>query len=195
MIYPCTGIILAGGQNKRFNGRKKALIEINGKKILDHIFYSFSNLFEEIIIISNDTLDFLDWNVRIISDINSSKCSLAGIYTGLYFAKTPYVFVAACDLPFLKKELVKKILDNIESNKDVIIPRTKAGLEPLCAVYSKKCLNRIKSNLDKNIYTIRAFFKKKRTKEISEEILREVDPNLKSFLNINTPDDLLNYKL
>jgi len=194
MTYSCTGVILAGGQNKRFNGKKKAFIEIDGKTILEHIVCSFSNLFKEIIIVSNDIPDFLPWNVRIVSDIYPSKCSLAGIHTGLYFAKTPYIFVSACDVPFLKTNLIKQILNQIEPGKDIIIPSTKPGLEPLCAVYSKNCINRIEFNLNKQKYAIRAFFNKKKVKEIPEEVLRKIDPDLRSFFNINTLEDLIKAK-
>jgi molybdopterin-guanine dinucleotide biosynthesis protein A len=103
---------------------------------------------------------------------------------------TPYAFFAACDIPFLKKGLVQTILHHIEPGADIVIPKTSKGLEPLCAVYSKKCLQPIEQQLVKRELKIRKVFQKVNVKKLSETILRENDPDLVSFYNINTHDDL-----
>ncbi|MBU1163069.1 MAG: molybdenum cofactor guanylyltransferase, partial [Proteobacteria bacterium] len=116
--------------------------------------------------------------------------SLTGIHTGLFFTNNFYTFITACDIPFLKKELVETILENIEAGVDVIIPETSNGMEPLCAVYSKRCLKPVENNLIHKELKIKQFFKKVRVKKLPENVLRERDPDLISFFNINTPDDL-----
>ena len=92
-------------------------------------------------------------------------------------------------MPFLKKEVVKTIIGSIEPGMDVIIPETSAGLEPLCAVYSKNCLKSAEHNLRQQQLQIQQFFKKVRVKKIQESELRQKDPRLISFFNINTPAD------
>jgi molybdopterin-guanine dinucleotide biosynthesis protein A len=103
---------------------------------------------------------------------------------------TPYAFFVACDIPFLKKDLVETILDNIEPRIDIVIPDTSKGFEPLCSVYSKKCLNPVEQQLVKQQLKIRQVFQKVRVKKLPETILRQNDPDLISFYNINTHDDL-----
>jgi molybdopterin-guanine dinucleotide biosynthesis protein A len=185
-----TGVILAGGQNTRFSGTNKALIRVGEKSILDRIYAVFSDLFKEIILVTNDPIQYLEWDLNIVTDLFPIRSSLTGIHAGLFYITTPYAFFAACDIPFLKKGLVQTMLDRIEPGVDIVIPETSKGFEPLCAVYSKKCLQIIERQLVKRELKIRKIFQKVRVKKVSETILRENDPDLVSFCNINTYGDL-----
>ncbi|PQP32980.1 molybdenum cofactor guanylyltransferase [Desulfobacteraceae bacterium SEEP-SAG10] len=191
MRSPVTGVILAGGQNTRFSGTNKALIRVGGKCILDRIYDVFSDLFEDIILVTNDPIQYLEWNLNIVTDLFPVRSSLTGIHTGLFYMTTPYAFFAACDIPFLKKGLVETILNHIEPGVDIVIPETSKGFEPLCAIYSKKCLKPIEQQLVKQELKIRQVFQKVRVKKLPENILRQNDPDLISFYNINTHDDLI----
>jgi molybdopterin-guanine dinucleotide biosynthesis protein A len=182
---------LAGGQNTRFSGTNKALIRVDGKCILDRIYGVFSDLFEEIILVTNDPIQYLEWNFNIVTDLFPVRCSLTGIHAGLFYMTTPYAFFAACDIPFLKKGLVETILNHIEPGVDIVIPETSKGFEPLCSIYSKKCLKPIEQQLVKQELKIRQVFQKVRVKKLPETILRQNDPDLVSFYNINTHDDLV----
>ncbi len=194
MKTPCTGVILAGGQNTRFSGTNKAFIRFGGKRILDRIYGVFEELFEEIILVTNDPLQYLEWNFNIVTDLFPCRSSLTGIHAGLFFTTTSHAFCAASDIPFLKKELVETILDSIEPDIDIVIPATSKGLEPLCSVYSKKCLKPIEQQLIKQDLKIQKIFEKVRVKKLPENILRQNDPDLLSFYNINSPDDLARAK-
>jgi molybdopterin-guanine dinucleotide biosynthesis protein A len=185
---------LAGGQNSRFFGTNKALVQVGGKQILDHILDVFKDLFDEIILVTNDPSQYLQWDFNIVSDIFPIRSSLTGIHTGLFYTSAPYAFFAACDIPFLKKELVETLVDAIEPNVDIVIPETSKGFEPLCAVYSKRCFKPLDAQLAENEFKIQHVFQKVRVKRISEDILRKSDPDLRSFYNINTPDDLAEAK-
>ena len=190
MTPPCTGVILAGGENRRFSGKNKAFVQVAGKRILDHIYGVFSDLFEEIILVTNDPLQYLEWDFNIVTDLFPVRSSMTGIHAGLFYAKNRYAFVTASDTPFIKKEVVETILNNIEPRVDVVVPETPEGLEPLCALYSQECLKPIKQQLEKEKFKIDHFFQKVRIKKIPEKMLREKDPDLVSFININTPADL-----
>ena len=189
MTNPCTGVILAGGRNTRFNGKDKAFIHVGRRQVLDRILDIFSDLFDDIILVTNAPVKYLAWDVMLVTDLYPFRSSLTGIHAGLFFTANPYVFIAACDMPFLKKDVVKTIIGSIEPGMDVIIPETSAGLEPLCAVYSKNCLKSAEHNLRQQQLQIQQFFKKVRVKKIHESELRQKDPHLISFFNINTPAD------
>jgi len=190
MKYPCSGVILAGGMNTRFSGTNKAFVRIRGTRILDRIYDLFKDLFEEIILVTNDPLQYLEWDMTIFTDIFPVRSSLTGIHAGLFCSTLPYSFFTACDTPFLKKELVEALLERIEPRFDVIIPETSAGLEPLCAVYSKQCLNAVEHRLARQEFKIREFFRTVRVNKIPENFLREKDPDLISFFNVNTAEEL-----
>lgn len=190
MKSPCSGAILAGGLSTRFCGRDKALVSIGHKRILDRIYDVFIPLFDEIFLITNNPVPYLEWDLNVVSDIYPVRSSLTGIHAGLFYASNPHVFFAACDTPFLKKEVIEAIIDRIDPGFDAIIPQTSAGLEPLCAVYAKRCLDTIERHILQEKLKIEWVFKPNRIRKLSEKILRERDPELVSFLNINTPEDL-----
>ncbi|HUV50545.1 MAG TPA: molybdenum cofactor guanylyltransferase [Anaerolineae bacterium] len=190
MKYPCSGVILAGGLSTRFSGQNKAFISIGGKRILDHIYEVFNKLFAEIILVTNDPVQYLEWDLNIGTDLFSIRSSLTGIHAGLFYSTNPYSFFIACDTPFLKTEMAEAIVNSIESDVDIVLPETSEGIQPLCAVYSKQCLKHIEAQLSKKELKIRQFFKKVRVKKLPENLLRENDPDLLSFFNVNTPDDL-----
>jgi len=190
MTFPCTGVILSGGLNSRFDGKNKAFMKVGGRRIIDRLLDIFSDLFAEIIIVTNQPRHFLQWDLTIVTDIFSVRSSLTGIHTGLFYMKNPYGFFSACDTPFLKKELVEILIEQIEQKIDIIMPETAAGFEPLCAIYSKRCLKPAEDHLRANKVKIQWALRSSRIKHIPENQLRTVDPELRSFLNINSPQDL-----
>jgi molybdenum cofactor guanylyltransferase len=185
--HKCSGVILAGGESKRFFGRTKALIRIGGKRAIDRIYSVFEEVFDDILIITNTPAYFEHLGGRKKKDLFPVRSSLTGIHAGLYYAKHPHVFVSGCDAPFLKKDIINVITGDIQSGMDAIVPRTTNGLEPLCAVYSKRCLHTIESHLLAHRFRIRLVLNKHTVGIVPENRLRKIDSNLLSFFNMNTP--------
>ena len=185
----CTGVILAGGLNKRFSGKNKAFIHFGNRRVIDNIYDVFRSVFDEIILVTNQPLSYLEWNVNIVTDIYPVRSSLTGIQAGLFYARTPFIFVTACDTPFLKKEMVEMIVSHIDPGTAVVIPETEKGTEQLCAAYSKTCLSMMERQIKEKKFQIKKIFEKIRVKKIPENRLRQADPELVSFFNINTEAD------
>ena len=185
-----TGIILAGGLNSRFDGEDKSQLKIGGQRILDRLSGIFREYFDDIIIVTNDPPRYLDLDVKIVTDLLPLRSSLTGLYTGLFYARHPYSFMTACDTPFLKREMIDIILKNIDPDTDIVMPQTSMGMEPLCAVYSKNCLKPAELHLKQDKLKIQLALSRCRMKKLPESVLREVDPELVSFFNVNCPEDL-----
>jgi molybdopterin-guanine dinucleotide biosynthesis protein A len=116
---------------------------------------------------------------------------LVGLYSGLKASASRYNLVVGCDMPFLKLELLQYMRDKIDSN-DIIIPRyAKSYIEPLCAIYSKDCLEIMKRNIEAGILSIRRVFPYLKVKYIEEKEIKRVDPKLNSFFNINFKEDFI----
>jgi molybdenum cofactor guanylyltransferase len=186
----CTGVILSGGLAARYDGTEKALLRVGGARILDRIYEIYRELFDEIILVTNSPEKFLEWDLLIVSDLFPIRSSLTGIHAGLFYMTNPFAFISACDTPFLKKEMVETVIGKIEPHIDIVMPETSAGFEPLCAAYSKRCLDSAQHHLEQEKLKIIKTFRKSRIKTISEKVLCEIDPDLRSFFNINTPADL-----
>lgn len=185
-----SGVILAGGQNSRFDGRNKSLISFGEIRIFDHIYETFKSLFDHIIIVTNEPESYLEWDATIVSDLFDIRCSLTGLHAGLFYTRTPFAFFSACDTPFLRPDLIKLLITSTTSKDDIVLPKTAAGFEPLCAVYSRRCLAAIENRLRQKKLAIRGIYRKLKVKTVTEKRLRAVDPDLDSFFNVNTPEDL-----
>ena len=189
MKQGCTGVILAGGRNSRLPGEKKGFRKIGGQMIIDRIYQVLKSVVDEVIIVTNDPVDFSKWDAMIVSDIDPSRCALAGVHAGIYYASYDKIFISACDTPFIRKDIIEYILSFADNKHDVIIPETEGGLEALLSVYSKRCLPMIEKNLKAGVYMIKKFYSKKKVKKVPLEKLRELDPLMESFFNVNTPED------
>jgi molybdopterin-guanine dinucleotide biosynthesis protein A len=171
-------------------GENKAFIKIDGVPIINRIDAILKELFEEVIIVTNERELFEKLDSKIYTDILPNKGALGGLYTGIYFSHFNYSFCVACDMPFINKGLVQFIVKNI-GDEDVIVPRTKEGLQPLHALYSKNCLNPIKRIIEQGKYKIMDFYDMVKVRMIEEEDFISLDPSKASFINVNTPEELI----
>lgn len=189
MKYPCAGIILAGGQNRRMEGRNKAFLPVGGRAIIDRQFRLLEELFEEVVLVSNHPLEFASWDCLIVSDILPVRGSLIGVHAGLFYARSDRAFVVACDMPFLQADLIRLLIEESGPQWDVVVPVTTEGYQPLFALYTKRCLKIIEGQVQEGAMKISRFYSRVKVKKIPEPRLREVDPDLISFFNINTDED------
>ncbi|MEA2021403.1 MAG: molybdenum cofactor guanylyltransferase [Candidatus Caldatribacteriota bacterium] len=185
-----TAIVLAGGKSSRIGVNKnKAMLKLNGKYLLDIIISKLKYITEDIIIVGPP--EKYPSYKKVTSDLFPQKNPLIGIYSGLKASSSCYNLVVGCDMPFLKVELLRYMIDKIDSN-NVVIPRYgDKYIEPLCAIYSKDCLRVIKKNIESKIFPVRKILPYIRVKFIEEEEIKKIDPQLDSFFNVNFIKDLV----
>lgn len=183
----CSGVILAGGLNSRMGGRNKAFLKVGGRDILDRTLDTLGPLFGDILLVTREPGLYRGWPVRVVTDVYDVRSSLTGIHAGLVHAAAEYAFMVACDAPFLQPALVRLLLGEIEPSVDVIVPVRDGHYEPLCAIYSKRCIPFIERQLDRQNFRIFDFFDDIQLKIVADEKLRQVDAGMRSFFNVNTP--------
>ncbi len=183
-----TGIVLAGGKSQRM-GEGKASLKIGGKQVIELILEKLRVAFDDVLIVGNSNFIYPLSQVGVLADAILGKGPLGGIYTGLLNSKSEYNFFCACDMPFLNIDLLKFIISEIDAS-DAVIPMVRGFVEPLHAIYSKRCLPAIKNCLENGDLKIKNFFPEVKCKYIPEIEIRKYDPSLHSFLNLNTPATL-----
>jgi molybdopterin-guanine dinucleotide biosynthesis protein A len=183
-----TGIVLSGGRSIRM-GENKAFIQIEGAPIIKRIHDLFKELFQEVIIVTNQRDLFSNFDSKIYSDLIPNKGALGGLYTGIFFSSFRHSFCVACDMPFIKRSLVQYLIENMK-DEDVIVPRTKDGLQPLHAIYSKDCLDPIRMMIGEGKQKIIDIYHLVRVKIVEEKDFLSLDPGRESFINVNTPEEL-----
>lgn len=191
-ISPITIIILAGGKSSRIGLNKdKGKMKLLGVNLIDKV---VSNILSTGLFLEKDILligpkkRFPNYK-RVIEDIYPQKGPLGGIFTGLYNSKTFYNLVIGYDMPFIEPKLIRYMVEYID-NYDAVIPTHGQGLyEPLCAIYSKNCLEIMEHNIKNGKLSVRCIFPFLNIRLINEEEIKNYDPNLQSFFNINFKSD------
>lgn len=183
-----TGIILSGGKSKRM-GTNKAFLSVEGERLIDRTVRLFKDIFQEVIVVTNSPLDYLDQDCTIATDIIKGKGALGGIYAGLFFALHEQAFVSACDMPFLNKSFIEYMIEH-HGPYDIVVPQHSDGLQPLHAIYSRRCLPVIKKVVEQDHLKITGFYKGFKIKIIPETEINQFDPERKMFFNMNTRKDL-----
>ncbi len=186
-IIGVTGVILAGGESRRM-GSDKSLLPLAGARFIDQVYRRMASLFDEVIIVTNSPDLYKEIPCRKVPDIYYAQGSLAGLHSGLAHARCEKIFVAACDMPFISPVVVREICAHADEG-DVVIPYSSNGHEPLHALYSKSCLPAMEEILDAGLKRIMYFFDKVERVDLPASVIRRLDPEEKSFQNINTPED------
>ena len=186
-----TSIILAGGKSSRL-GRNKAVQVIEGKSLIQRVVDRLASLSTEIIIATahGEAIPCSSAvRIKTVADIYPEKGPLGGIHSGLTASFSPRAIVVSCDTPFLSVDLLE-YMTQICPVFDIVVPRIKDKLEPLCAVYSRNCLAPIQELLEQDERQIRKLFSMVKVKYVEEDEINRFDPEHLSFFNINSQDDL-----
>jgi molybdopterin-guanine dinucleotide biosynthesis protein A len=183
-----TGVILAGGKSLRY-GRNKALVEVDGMRLIERVISVIQPLFESLIIITNTPGEYDYLQLPMHEDAIKGLGPLGGVYTGLEIISSESGFFVACDMPFLQNDLIRHMVE-IKGDFDAVIPKVDWKIEPLHAIYTKNCLPAIKKLIDAQGYQIIKFFDDIRVRYVNEQEIRSFDSELRSFLNVNSPEEL-----
>jgi molybdopterin-guanine dinucleotide biosynthesis protein A len=184
-----TPIVLAGGAGTRLGGVNKALLEIGGRRVVDRLLDALRPLGAEVVLVNNDGSLAGIPGTRVVPDAEPGAGALMGLYSGLRTISTPLATATACDMPFVLTALLRGLLALAEGY-DAVVPVVGEQPEPLHAVYRTTCLPAIEVALAERRKRMIAFFDAVRVRYVAEDALRGWDPTLRSFLNINRPDDL-----
>ena len=181
-------VVLAGGQGTRFGGDKTAA-RFQEETLLERAIRRSTGLSTDLIVAGRSLPVSGVANARTVSDLAPYRGVLAGIAAGLAACRHPWALVLASDMPFVNHALIT-YLASLRPGYDVVVPRLPVGLEPLHAFYSVRCLTAVGSALAAGRRRVTSFFDAVRVRYAEEaEILRH-DPEKRSFININTTEDL-----
>jgi molybdopterin-guanine dinucleotide biosynthesis protein A len=185
-------IILAGGKSTRF-GHDKVLERIGNTSLLEQVISHLDPVCKDIIIVTAKGRTFAQLanrpKINIVSDILPEHGSLGGIYTGLVKSKTFHNLVVAADMPFLNESLLRYMVQ-VADGYDCVLPRVNDRYEPLHAIYSRDCIDPIKTILDQGEKSILELYNYVKVRFVETEEIDRYDPKHTSFFNINTKEDM-----
>lgn len=183
-----SGVILAGGKSLRM-GTRKALQRLGGQCVIEHVITRIAGLVDELYLVVDDVDSFACLGFPMVADVEPDKGPLVGLYTGIISSQMPWVLAIACDTPFVKPRLIETILAR---PRDTLIIATEinAQLQPLPALYSAQCGEVARVLLALGRRALRDLLAAVEVSRIPEAEVRQIDPELHSFFDLDTPDDL-----
>jgi len=179
MKFDAVAVIVAGGKSTRMQ-KDKALLPFGELSSLAQFQYArLSQLFSEVYLSSKSNK--FDFEVRVIEDkyeVSSPLVALISIFETLTFDE---VFVLSVDAPFVDKSVMIKLYEEAELCSDIIVVKSKNGLEPLCAIYRRTFLKKAKIALSNNRHKLHALF--------DELTVQSVEVEEDVFMNLNYPHE------
>jgi molybdenum cofactor guanylyltransferase len=182
-----TGIVLAGGENRRM-GVDKAFLPVAGMPMIEHVLRALRKSVERIIIVTNSPGAYASYDAVVITDACDKRGPLTGIYSGLLHSRDEYNVVVACDMPFLNSRLLS-YMTGLAGQYDAVLPKIGDFIEPLHAVYRRGLLQVIEDHIKRDQRKIRGILTGLRVRHVTEKEIDRFDPLRRSFINLNTPEE------
>lgn len=184
-------LILAGGENKRLP-MVKGFLEIDGKRIIESNIDLLKQIFDRVIISTNKPEQYFYLGLPLVGDTMMERGPMTGILSTLSMPEISEIFVTAYDMPFISGELIRSIIDQWNKKWDAVIPVFDKRPQPLLGIYSKTIVQSMENSIKNGTRSLRKFLEGIHVLYINEEDVRKIDREGKSFVNINTPEDVEN---
>ena len=167
-------------------GREKAFLDLEGRPLIAHVAERLGSVADELIIAADDQARFQPFAGRVVPDIFPCLGTLGGIHAGLSAARYDLALVVGCDMPFIDPDVLIWFADAAAAH-DVVVLRRPEGIEPLHAAYRRSCLPAIEAAIRSGQRRAVSFHAQVRVRYVDPVELLEIDPDLSSFRNLNTP--------
>jgi molybdopterin-guanine dinucleotide biosynthesis protein A len=181
-----SAVILAGGKSSRM-GFDKQFLQFRNRSLLRFHGRTLSELFDQIIVVTNSPQLYQGTNFTLVSDEVRDKGPLAGLHVGLKAARSHYVYLLACDMPYLNLDYVRFMQQRLQAARaDICVTQQGDYLEPFNAFYSRQLVPDIETYLSRGRQSLFRFIRSHDTLYISEQEARGFSPDWGMFLNLNT---------
>ena len=194
MIEDCTALILAGGESRRM-GRDKAALVLDGKTLLEHVTMTMQSVFPKVIVSVKELRKEVE--VPQVCDEKDAGGPMAGMISAMSQADTPWVFAVACDMPFVVRGMVEQLatfrfdskVGNSQLDIQAVVPMIGGYPQPLAAFYAMNTLVALRESAASDDKSFRGALDKLKVRYVGEAELRVSDPQLRSFFDLDTPQD------
>lgn len=169
-------------------GTPKAWLEFDGRPLLEHLVDRMLAEFPEVLVVGAPGQQLPETAARVVHDEHPGEGPVAGLVVGLREISQPLAFVASCDAPFLNPELARTLVAGCDDH-DVVVPQWQGRLHPLQAVYRPSVQPLLAQQLAQGRRRLMDLFEQVRTRVVTESEIRGIDPEGRSFHNMNTPEE------
>ena len=187
MIEGCTAIVMAGGDSQRM-GRDKANVTLGEKTLLQSVIATMQQIFPKVIVSVRQPRAGID--LPQVCDEQPDGGPLAGLVASLGQITTPWAFMVACDMPFVVPEVVELLAGYRLQHHQAVVPVVHGHPQPLAAFYAASCLAPLRASLAAQQKGLRVVLKQLDVRYVDEAEMLTADPLLRSFFDLDTPQDV-----
>jgi molybdenum cofactor guanylyltransferase len=185
------GIILCGGQSKRM-GRAKTDLPFGAETLLCRITRILTDVLDPVVVVAapDQLISKLSPAARVVRDETGGRGPLQGFAAGLAALSSGCgaAFVSSCDVPFLLPAFVRRMIDLL-GDADAAVPEIDGRRHALAGVYRTRVAGAVQQLLAENVLRFSAILELVNTRLIAASDLVDIDPELLSLWNLNTPED------
>ena len=188
-MFDVQGFILVGGASRRM-GQNKAQLQLGSETVLARIVGQLSAAVDSVTLVGSRE-DHEGVFLPNVADVHEKWGALGGIHAALSAARTDWILVIACDLPFATRDLFERLKSFVDEAFDAIVPMQSDGRpQPVCALYRREsCLPEIEKLIHAGEHTPRALLANVRTRYVQFAELGDLPHAENFFMNLNTPED------
>jgi len=187
-----SAVVLVGGEARRANGQEKYFFTYRGQTFIERLTDSLLQVVDEIILVARNPEQCKRFRsidgIRCITDIRSGIGPIGGLHAGSLAAQGDLIFVAACDMPCINPAVISYLFDCIDDYDAAIPVWNPDMLEPLHAVYRRTALLDYLESHDS--LSLRAMIMNLSARYVPVDAIKNIDPELLTFTNINKLEDL-----
>jgi molybdopterin-guanine dinucleotide biosynthesis protein A len=185
---PVSGAILIGGKSNRFK-KDKTYITLDGEYLSSRLFHTLDIILDNVFFVANQDKSSPVPGAKFVLDLHTGVGPIGGVYSALTYSHHDFCFISACDLPFLSVELIKILWQHTRSTDDIIVPVWDSKVEPLSAIYHRRCIPQIESALAAGQYMTKGFWNLVNTQYLDISRFFSRSQIKQMFININSPED------
>lgn len=171
-------------------GQPKASLDFGGVPLLARIVRELAKRFDEVVIVvapeSEGALPAFAEPITLLRDERAYQGPVDALRRALEAITNDSAFACSCDLPLLNADVAVTLVEML-GNFDAVMPEIGGHLQPLHAVYRKRCVTSLAAMGTRGEPRLTAVVEAINVRRVDEHKLREFDPELRSFVNINTP--------
>ena len=187
MIADCSALVLAGGESRRMGGDKTQLV-LGEQTLLQGVIAVMQPLFERVLVsVRNYRPDIA---LPQVCDAYAGAGPLAGLCAGLAHVNSAWLFAVAADMPFVQAALIARLAQQ-RGDCQAVVPVVHGHPQPLAAFYAASCREPLLAILrGSGKHSLRLALEQLRVAYVDQAELLAVDPGLRSFFDLDTPQDL-----
>ncbi|MDQ7064056.1 MAG: molybdenum cofactor guanylyltransferase [candidate division KSB1 bacterium] len=182
-MHTLSAAILAGGRSSRM-GRNKALLQLNGRTLIEHVVQAASSVTDSVFLVTNQLDDFAFLKLPMYPDLIPNLGPIGGILTALHHSQTRHCLILACDLPFVTPDALAALVRRTRARERAVVLNVGRGPEPLCGIYPATALAEVQARIDSRELKLQTLLD-----HLDVDVIDWHQDRDRVLFNINTPDD------